>query len=126
MKNWLAGAVLFLAVGWVALVLVHDGWRRVHGAQFHGERFQDVKRGMTEAEVETLLGAPPGDYSTRGYSILTYGIVISEGVRREKWIDDKHMYEVHYTHDNKVAGTHVRDNLRRSQDDPWYSRFVPW
>lgn len=118
MNKWLAlaGVVLMLAVGAIgAVLLVQNERERARCERFHGERFQDVKPGMTRIEVEELLGAPPGNYARKGYSIMAYGIVMPGGVKREEWIDDKHMYEVHFTADDKVAGTHVRANLLNSQ-----------
>jgi hypothetical protein len=112
----LAGAaVLLLALGVVGYVLVHDARERARCERFHGERFADIKPGMTRVEVEELLGAPPGNYARKGYMVYAYGHIIPNGVKREEWIDDKHMYEVHYTHDDKVAGTHVRANMINSK-----------
>jgi hypothetical protein len=32
--------------------------------QINWKNFERIKKGMTQDEVENILGAPPGDYST--------------------------------------------------------------
>jgi hypothetical protein len=38
-----------------------------HSAGFTEEQRKLIKSGMTEEEVESILGCPPGDYTSDGY-----------------------------------------------------------
>jgi hypothetical protein len=54
---------LFSLACLVALLALTTVMRQTHSqARFHPENVCKIKEGMTEQEVETLLGAPPGNY----------------------------------------------------------------
>ncbi len=56
----------------VIAVIVGGGvWRALPKSSLSPDRFAAVKVGMTEAEVEAVLGAPPGDYSSGGLTTFT-------------------------------------------------------
>ena len=62
-------APLFLAAALFTLVLAGVGWRIVRPKPvITPERVRLIQEGMTQREVEALLGGPPGDYAG-GYSV---------------------------------------------------------
>ena len=61
---------LFSLACLVALLALSTTMRQTHSqARFHSENVSKIKEGMTEQQVETLLGAPPGNY--RGSRLCT-------------------------------------------------------
>src|SRR4051812_21014952 len=60
-RRLLVGLALLVAVGLVGAGAVAGltPWVRIDE-----ETFQRIKRGMSRAEAEALLGGPPGDYAT--------------------------------------------------------------
>ena len=93
-----AGVLAFLACAAVQLVLPKPP--RI--SQASCDRIQP---GMTRAEVEALLGAPPGDYETgrRGIVLDLYGsgVLMREG-RREEWGGDEGFIQVGFDEDERV------------------------
>jgi hypothetical protein len=62
-----------LGLAAAALVLTgHVGWRAFAPPRHRitADSIRAIRGGMTLAEVETLLGAPPGDYSTTGKGVV--------------------------------------------------------
>jgi hypothetical protein len=73
-----------------------------HSGAVTYENYQKITAGMTRAEVEKLLGGPPGDYSICGP-----GVGISGGEwwspRDPKWISDECEIIVRFKDDGRVA-----------------------
>lgn len=58
--------LILLCIGCLALVSFYVCiWLSGPGHQITEERFARIKAGMTEKEVESILGVPPGDYETK-------------------------------------------------------------
>jgi len=79
------------------------------------ENFGNIKVGMTEREVERLLGGSPGHYGIKwGRAMMTAerGFVYERGFlydgRREIWTNDNTMLEVFFDADGTVVGKHKR------------------
>jgi hypothetical protein len=59
-----------------------------------------IKEGMTQAEVEAILGGPPGDYRTRPHAPNTFVPFIATSWRtpffQERWLGDEGTIFVDY------------------------------
>jgi hypothetical protein len=90
------------------MVIVGGMWMRQYLARLHRENFDRIEIGMTQAEVEELLGGPPGNYSPP-YPLsepifTTLGLtLVPETWRKEVWFDDKAYYEVYFDADGHVC-----------------------
>ena len=78
--------------------------------QLNVGNFFQVRPGMTQNEVEVLLGGPPGFYGRNfGRSKMTEeGVILPPGVREMSWSDDNNRLEVFFGSDGKVWGSHKR------------------
>jgi hypothetical protein len=94
-----------LAIGLVlfgALVALLRPWR----CPVNGAAAGQIDKGMTQAEVEEVLGGPPGDYTTRpgGFLPLVFN---SAGLEpRESWHGDECVVHVTFQ-DGKVSRVEV-------------------
>jgi hypothetical protein len=77
--------------------------------RLHPEAFAQIKPGMTRAEVEALVGGPPGDYGSyfispsRGF--MSTGLVIGPpGSVEERWCDDHHLFYVFFDRAGYATG----------------------
>jgi hypothetical protein len=68
--------------------------------------FADVRAGMTEAEVEALLGAPAGDYGRAG---LLDPFARRLGKDQKAWCDDEQVLFVTFDGAGAVAAAERRD-----------------
>jgi hypothetical protein len=102
-KQMISGAILVVAAA-VALSAFSNRPR------FHRENLGHIKVGMTEAEVETLLGVPPGDYgSGKGSRFTTLeGVLVPNSVRQATWSDDHVCFEIHFDADDRVCHCYHR------------------
>ena len=76
------------------------------------ENFDEINVGMTQDEVERLLGGSPGHYGRKWGS----GMMTLEGSpkgRKEIWTDDDTMFEVAFDEEGKVVGKHKRARYER-------------
>lgn len=62
---------------------------------------QEIHEGMTPAEVETLLGAPPGDYRTRPVKIVD--ALASSVWKDEIWTSDEAHVRVAFSDNGRVV-----------------------
>ena len=64
-----------------------------------------IKEGMTQAEVEALLGGPPGDYRTQpGQSVLTaFDAGALAECRAEQWLGDQGGISVAFDKQDRVG-----------------------
>jgi hypothetical protein len=87
------GLVAFVA--WLWLVPPHHHINR--------DSFEKIRRGMTQAQVEAILGVPPGDYSF-GAKIAPQGRQrpLPIGVREEEWWADEEGVVVAFNEDRLV------------------------
>jgi hypothetical protein len=60
-RQWAAGAVVVPLLSTLCLAFVHQGGRQ---CTVTADSYDKIVDGMTEEQVETLLGGPAGDYST--------------------------------------------------------------
>jgi hypothetical protein len=78
---WL-GATVLAAAGIVALTTVLP---RYAGSGITEANYRRLVTGMTEAEVEKILGCPPGDY-TDGRALYLRGHTSFPGLGEREWV----------------------------------------
>jgi hypothetical protein len=64
--------------------------------------FDQIREGMTVAEVERILGRPPGKYTDRHVYPVMSGVS-----HRRWWIGDEGIIEISFTSDDKSGGLGV-------------------
>lgn len=102
---------------------------QVHSVALHStlipDNFPQVRLGMTQAEVETLLGGPPGNYGRHrnGLTMMTDEESIDPpGSLERVWCDDAHRFEIHFDAKGIVVGTHRRAGYWQSPPED----FLAW
>src|SRR2546423_1899639 len=99
---WKHRRLLLLALAGMALVLL--AWLAVcsHGRKLQIAGFAKISRGMTQAQVEELLGGPPGDYGDNQGGVapgsLESGnpVPLPPGSVTQFWFDDSHQFKVFF------------------------------
>jgi hypothetical protein len=67
--------------------------------------FQQIRKGMTRQEVEKLLGAPPGDYTSGRSSGSLLALPTAPGEKsRYHWASDEGLITVAFDKDDRVVG----------------------
>jgi hypothetical protein len=106
--------VLALVLGLWLLV-----WPRPH--RINQEGFDWITEGMTQREVEEILGRPPGDYSYRWDPSLLLSWRMVESHRLETWISDDGIGLVEFNEDARVV--YKRFDLQNEWPErPWKER----
>ena len=99
---WLAGGVL------VVFLSPYVFW---HPRRLNHAGFEHVQNGMTRAEVERLMGGPPGIYYPThlgaGAGMTCEGYDIPDAAEA-LWYDDKQRYEIWFDDSGRVVGKHRR------------------
>jgi hypothetical protein len=77
--------------------------------------FDQVRAGMTMAEVESILGGPPGDYGRYdGNAMMTMeGTFGPPGAVEVLWFDDDNRLEVWFDQSGTVVKVHRRAGFTR-------------
>ncbi len=82
-----------------------------------------IRVGMTQAEVEELLGGPPGNYGGFVWYVLQLGGWMSmEGYMRPPdsveriWNDDDSRLEIYFNAEGRVTGHHERAKYQQAPD----------
>lgn len=107
--------VAVAAVGFVALL-----WWTGPRQRFDVLQFYKVDKGMTEAEVVWLLGAPAGNYSSgflrteywRSWGGPETGAELVQTEGGKEWIDDKLSLYVLFDEDRRVLASYVGSTYR--------------
>jgi hypothetical protein len=88
------------------------------------KNFTLIRIGMSQSEVEELLGGPPRNYG----SIITGGGMISEegyrsppGSVERIWCDDSNRFEIFFDSQGRVVGHHKRGIYSQ---EPVFSNFL--
>jgi hypothetical protein len=87
-----------VGVGYLAL------WLSASRHRINQESIKLIEIGMTQSEVEALLGAPPGNYSVGGISAHA---IPPPPYRREDWIGDECAVDVYFDSSGNVIGVSV-------------------
>jgi hypothetical protein len=75
------------------------------------ENFPSIRNGMSQAEVETLLGGPPGYYGQYpgGTGRMTAeGVISPPGSVERIWHDDSNRFEIYFDSGGFVVTAHKR------------------
>ena len=118
----IAGALALAGIALLVFRLVTRPERR----QLNVNGFPQVRIGMTQAEVEKLLGGPPGNYGryARGTGFMTMeGIVVPSGLTEKNWCDDGHRFEIWFDQEGRVAAFHKRAGYSQGQGEGPFDRF---
>ena len=102
---------LLLAMGGVAVVAIFSPYAFWHPVWLNHDGFGQIRAGMTQPEVEHLMGGPPGMYYPAhggGGDMTCEGVIVPNAVVEANWCDDKRRYEVYFDDGGRVAGTHRR------------------
>jgi hypothetical protein len=83
------------------------------------ENFPDIEIGMSQSQVEALVGGPPGNYGTvylvdKGEFTSLEGLFVPSDARLEVWSDDEARFEVYFDARGRVCLCHRRASFSRS------------
>jgi len=129
----LAAVTVALAVGFAAVLVSNlgDGY----GSRVRIRQMEQVVPGMTRAEVEALLGGPPGDYCSdperfridhHSLTQIPLGFDIKEWcqLKQEVWRGDEAFVEVRFGADGRVVYRCIREAV---DTRPYlHRRVVSW
>lgn len=73
--------------------------------------FNRIRVGMTQAEVEAILGCPPGDYATRPWMADAFEEDYQEPDRLETWASDWGYIRVRFDKSDRVSAKELRDQF---------------
>jgi hypothetical protein len=112
-KWWLVVAILAVAV--VAVPVGLQAWRQAHSPDrfIDREHYHRIKKGMTQDEVEAILGVPPGVYSNKRirYPILYHVWAEPLHKRVESWTGDEGIVEVTFDGQDTVVSMSFDEGL---------------
>jgi hypothetical protein len=108
-------AVLVLAAGWLCFI-----WPTPHNHNINAEGFEQLSLGMTEKEVETVLGVPAGDYGFGDWKITGRGArnlsFFSDGEEKD-WIANLFTITICFDAQGRVRGM-ARCETSSAYDSP--------
>jgi hypothetical protein len=84
------------------------------------DNLEKIQGGLTEQQVETILGAPAGDYSNG--RTRTWGGVNYPGGVNKKWIADDCAIEVAFAPNGRVGGVSITD----ARPESWIDKLRRW
>jgi hypothetical protein len=111
---------LLAAFGLVVIAIAVFALGRKPPARLQVENFNSIRNGMTLAEVESLLGGPPGDYGENrgGIECMTAeGMSWPPSSVERVWHDDTNRLEIAFDPEGRVVGFHQRAGYNRSRPD---------
>ena len=92
------------------------------GHNFDRASFEKINKGMTLAEVEAILGAPAGDYTTRP-TISECDVGLGPG--EKEWVSDEGAISVWFDPDGRILFTSFSPVFLRT-DLTWLERLEMW
>lgn len=114
----LGGILAILLAGWLMLWMTRPPEHHINS-----DGFGKLRKGMTESEVEAVLGVPAGDYATGpirlnvnvlGYIPDTYFVF---RVAEKKWVGNEAIIEVWFEN-GRVEHTRIMGVFVRSESFP--------
>jgi hypothetical protein len=100
---WLA-----LVTAGLFVILILAGVRR---PTLQVANYPSIRLGMTAAQVEELLGGPPGDYGRWWFGSISMSlepVAVPPGSREAVWFNDDHRIEVSFNDGARVVAVHKR------------------
>jgi len=84
-----------------------------------------IRPGMSQADVEAILGGPPGEYGPESVSVESRSMAIPEFPKREQtWIAGYLAISVLFDADGKVLQS--RESRRMIGDETWNDKVRRW
>src|SRR5262245_1872693 len=103
--RWTVGAVALLAITAVVLLILY---MVILGQRLNHAGFARVQVGMTLAEVERLMGGPPGHYGRHDGSWVEPAIQRLEDWVEQVWWDDEYAYKIWFDSDGRTVWKEIR------------------
>jgi hypothetical protein len=124
---------LLLCVGVVACLGLAVGgfvWLTLPPPGVTRENYERIREGMSQADVEAVLGVPPGAYGRGGIAEIASSnsiLVFDPSWRTECWAGDTISIQVSFDTDGRVAWKSYSVILRE-QETFWerLRRLLPW
>lgn len=117
-KLLVVGLALSVLVA-VALVIV-GVWPKGNPqprARLQVENYDQIQIGMSQSEVEALLGGPPGNYGQHadgGWMMTLEGYISPTGSVERIWCDDSTRHEIYFDKKDCVVGRHKRAGYQQT------------
>ena len=115
-------------LGVASLVLVGSRYLEVPHRSLKVDNFPLVRVGMPQAEVEDLLGGPPGNYGryAGGSWMTAEGYLAPLGSTEKIWCDDGHRFEIYFDGAERVVGIHRRAGYgqRPPISSNWFDKLL--
>lgn len=119
---------VFCLLGMLIVAAVFLSWYFSHPSaprrQLAHENFKSIHKGMSQAEVEELLGGPPGNYGryVSGGSLMTCeGYIYPPGSIEKIWCDDSNRFEIYFNTSGSVVGLHRRASYQQSPPESFFA-----
>ena len=123
-RTWL---IVVSAVTLVAVIVAIWLLAAIRPRKLHVATFQQIKLGMTQEQVESLLGGPPGDYGVNAggkQRVSAEGYIAPPGSIEKVWFNDNNHLEIYFDSLNRVVGLYKRAGYRRSPPPPLWDRLL--
>jgi len=118
-------AVCLVAVA--SLTLLASRFLEVPHRSLRVDNFPLIRVGMPQAEVEDLLGGPPGNYGRYAPGMMTAeGYLAPLGSTEKIWYDDCHRFEIYFDGAERVVGIHRRASYRQvpPTSSNWFDKLL--
>ena len=106
----------------VNLLIIPQRWNRLDAA-----KLAMLRKGMTQADVERLLGGPPGCYGNpkNNEALMTLeGFFAPSGCVEKLWFDDFNQFELYFDASGQLAAWHKRASFSRGYRPPSWLQKV--
>jgi hypothetical protein len=95
--------------------------------KFDPAKLSQLAKGMPQANVERLLGGPPGCYGNPSFSdgLMTLeGYSGPPGSVEKLWFDDRNRFELWFDASDHLVTWHKRASFSRDYRPPWWRRKI--
>lgn len=107
---------LLLVLLVISITIIYLGRSR----ELNVKNFSLIESGMTQAQVESLLGGPPGRYgNSTGQGSMTmegHFFPSQQKTTVKKWNDKTHWFEVYFDSDGRVVKAYKRFSYSEDED----------
>jgi len=116
---------ILIAVSLVAVVPAGLFWSTLPRHAISKQNIAMIRPGMTQKQVEALLGGPPGDYGPESVASESHGISIPlPSERDEAWIAGFTAVSVRFGEDGRVVS--VQEFARLVGEETWTEKVQRW